>query len=102
MDLCVFPRRGMLFRIFRLAEKKEAQCGEERIFAQFINAPRNRLRWSGAGVRSNRSEGAQEFEQFFLLVGFEFFKLLGDVFGFASMTEDGVEQGDGGAIVHEP
>lgn len=47
------------------------------------------------------SEGAQEFEERVLFAGFEFSKFLGNVFGLAAMTKNGVEQCDGGAVVHE-
>ena len=37
------------------------------------------------------SEGAQEFEERFLIAGFELFKFFGDILGFAAVAEDGVE-----------
>src|SRR6267154_378719 len=49
----------------------------------------------------NGLERAQEFEKSFLFGGLELFESVGDVLGFATMAKDGVEQGDGSAVVHE-
>ena len=46
-------------------------------------------------------KGAKEFEKGFLIAGFELLEFFGDVFGFAMMTEDGVKQRDGSAVVHQ-
>src|SRR6266478_6754542 len=47
------------------------------------------------------SEGAQEFEQGLLFGGFQLFEFLCDVLGFAAVTQDGVMERDGSAVVHE-
>ncbi len=47
------------------------------------------------------SKRPQEFDQSFLFVGLQFFEFFSDVLGFATVAEDGVEQGNGGAVVHE-
>src|SRR5467141_733045 len=48
-----------------------------------------------------RLERAQEFEKGFLIGGLELFKFVGDMLRFAAMAENGVEKGDGSAVVHE-
>src|SRR6266568_5336508 len=47
------------------------------------------------------SERAQEFEQGLLFGGFQLLEFLCDVFRFAAVAEDGVEERYGSAVVHE-
>src|SRR6266487_5533857 len=119
----------MSFRIYRLAEKRHKVRGEKRAFAQTITTPGRRYRggWpgrNGAGLANGKqhccapttsrsrgqeferetlaiSKGAQEFEQGLLFGGFQLFEFLCDVFRFAAVTEDGVKERDGSAVVHE-
>jgi hypothetical protein len=48
-----------------------------------------------------RSQRAQEFEEGLLFRGFQLSEFFGDVSGLAAVAEDGVEKGDGSAVVHE-
>ena len=55
----------------------------------------------GNGAGSSCSQRAQVFEDRLLIRGFQLSEFLGYICGFATVAEDGVEKGDGGAIVHE-
>src|SRR5260370_15369983 len=92
---------GMSFRIYRLAKKEEEQAGSERGFAQTITRPGGQGAWIGNEAGSKRSKRAQEFEEGLLVRGFQLSEFFGDASGLAAVAEDGVEKGDGSAVVHE-
>src|SRR5260370_20067948 len=92
---------GMAFRIYRLAKKEAEQGGSERGFAQTITRPGGQGAWIGSEASSRRSQRTQEFEEGLLFRGFQLSEFFGDASGFAAVAEDGVEKGDGSAVVHE-
>src|SRR5882762_996016 len=84
----------MSFRVFRLAENGNAKRRPK------VDL-RKKARLLSARTGTCLSEGAQEFEECFLVRGFQLSEFFGDVSGFATMAENGVEKGDGSAIVHQ-
>src|SRR5467141_730445 len=84
----------MSFRVFRLAENGNAKRRAK------VDL-RKKARLLSARTGTCLSEGAQEFEECFLVRGFQLSEFFGDVSGFAAMAEDGVKKRDGSAIVHQ-
>src|SRR5260370_24885700 len=91
----------MSFRIYRLAKKEGEEGGSERGFAQTVTRPGGQGAWIGSEASSRRSQRTQEFEEGLLFRGFQLSEFFGDVTGLAAVAEDGVEKGDGSAVVHE-
>src|SRR6266446_5725190 len=100
-DRLTVPRAGYVVSYLQASRER----GVEKRFGKGLcvnnNCTRGQQNWDGRRRQPPRLERAKEFEKGFLVGGLELFKFVGDMLRFSTMAEDGVEERDGSAVMHE-
>src|SRR5260370_15110730 len=100
-DRATVPRAGYVVSYLQASRER----GVEKRFGKGLcvnnNCTSGQQDWMDEEGSPKRLERAKEFEKGFLIGWLEFLEFVGDMLRFATMAENGVEKGDGSAVMHE-
>src|SRR5260370_2184 len=100
-DRLTVPRAGYVVSYLQASRERGVEKGFGKGLCVNNNCTSGQQDWMDEEGSTNRLERAQELEKGFLIGGLELLEFVGDMLRFAAMAENGVEERDGSAVMHE-